>query len=167
MVLDSYASLSVCLDLTKNQTRQQRSHRLRSKVTWFRGQIKLQNKSRWAHDVEPPYDMRTAQTQERDQNCSRILNNCPIFNPKPALESWERQHLAQQIRPDLANVPCALIVHITVFIQCLTEYCTKALANLVYYAMICPHQEVEQVTHIYRGNFVNIFKTCVYMIDWL
>ncbi len=41
--------------------------------------------------------------------CPRILNNLPIFNPKPQLESSEPQHLAHKTRSSLASMPRAPI----------------------------------------------------------
>ncbi len=43
-----------------------------------------------------------------------IFNLPPIFNPKPPLESLERQLLLHNIRLNLAVAPCAFIRHITV-----------------------------------------------------
>ncbi len=48
--------------------------------------------------------MRKAKTDENEQNCPKILDNCPIFNPKPPLESSEPQHFCHLIRSDLASV---------------------------------------------------------------
>ena len=48
------------------------------------------------------------------QNRHSFSNNCPIFNPKPPLESWEPQLFPQSIRFDLARAPGALIRQITV-----------------------------------------------------
>ncbi len=56
-----------------------------------------------------PYGLGKAQTDKNYQNCPKIINNCPIFNPKPPLESSEPQHLGDQIRSGLASAPCALI----------------------------------------------------------
>ncbi len=61
-----------------------------------------------------PYGLRKAPTHKNDQNCPKILNNCPILNPKPPLESSERQHLGNQIRSDPASVPRDLITDNTV-----------------------------------------------------
>ena len=55
------------------------------------------------------YGLRKAKTDENEQNCPKILNNCPIFNPKPLLESSEPQHFCHLIRYDLACAPCATI----------------------------------------------------------
>ncbi len=62
-----------------------------------------------------PYGLRKAQTDKNFQNCPKIIDNCPIFNLKPPLESSEHQHLGEQIRSDLASAPCALIRDNTVF----------------------------------------------------
>ncbi len=43
------------------------------------------------------------------QNTHSFLNNCPIFNPKPPLESSERQLSPHNIRSGLANTSGALI----------------------------------------------------------
>ncbi len=56
-----------------------------------------------------PYGLRKAKTDENEQNCPKILNNRPIFNPKPPLESSESQHSPHLIRSDLASAPCATI----------------------------------------------------------
>ncbi len=50
------------------------------------------------------------------QNRHNFLNNWPIFNPKPPLESLRRQLLLQDIRFNLAIAPCAFTRHITVVI---------------------------------------------------
>ncbi len=50
----------------------------------------------------------------RDKNRPIFLNNWPIFNPKPALESSESQLLLHIIRFDLAIAPGASIRQITV-----------------------------------------------------
>ena len=49
------------------------------------------------------------------QNRHSFLNNCPIFNPKPPLESSEPQLSRHNIRCDLAKAPGALIRQNTVF----------------------------------------------------
>ena len=56
-----------------------------------------------------PYGLGKAKTDKNDQNCCKILNNCPIFNPKPPLESSDPQHLCHLIRSDLVSAPCATI----------------------------------------------------------
>ncbi len=33
-----------------------------------------------------PYGLRKAQTDKNEQNCPKILNNCPIFNLMPPLK---------------------------------------------------------------------------------
>ncbi len=48
------------------------------------------------------------------QNRYSFFNNCPKFNPKPQLESWEPQLFPQSIRFDIARAPGALIRQITV-----------------------------------------------------
>ena len=55
------------------------------------------------------YGLRKVQTDKSYHNCPKILNNCPIFNPKPPLESSEAQHLGHQVRSGLASALCALI----------------------------------------------------------
>ncbi len=45
------------------------------------------------------------------QNWQCFFNNCPIFNLKPPLESWEPQLSPQSIRFGLARAPVALIRH--------------------------------------------------------
>ncbi len=61
---------------------------------------------------DAPCGLRKAKTDENEQNCPKILNNCPIFNPKPLLESC---HL---IRSDIASAPCATIRDNTVIKMC-------------------------------------------------
>ncbi len=73
-----------------------------------------------------PYGFRTHYTLHSDQNRLNFLNNRPIFNPKPPLESPESQLLPYVIRLDLAIAPCAFIRHITVY-SILMWIVTKAL----------------------------------------
>ncbi len=61
-----------------------------------------------------PYGFRTHYTLNSDQNRLNFLNNWPIFNSKPPLESSEPRLLLYVIRPDLAIAACAFIRHITV-----------------------------------------------------
>ena len=56
-----------------------------------------------------PHSLDEANSIINVQNTPSFLNNCPIFNPKPPLESSESQLSPPNARCDLANAPGALI----------------------------------------------------------
>ncbi len=62
-----------------------------------------------------PYSLGEANSIIKVQNTCSFLNNCPIFNPKPPLESSESQLFPHNVRCDLANAPGALIRQNTVY----------------------------------------------------
>ena len=56
-----------------------------------------------------PYGLRKSKATKNGLNCHNFLNICPIFNPKPPLESLEPQHWSRAIRHDLAIAPAPSI----------------------------------------------------------
>ncbi len=62
-----------------------------------------------------PYSLEGPSLIITDQNQHSFFNNCPIFNPKPPLESLEPQLCLQTIRCDLVRAPGALIRQNTVY----------------------------------------------------
>ena len=62
----------------------------------------------------PPHSLEEANSTINVQNTCSFLHNCPIFNPKPPLESLESQLLPHNVKCDLANTPGALIRQNTV-----------------------------------------------------
>ena len=61
-----------------------------------------------------PYGLGATIPVHSNQNTLNFLNNWPIFNPKPPLESLEAQLSLHDIIFNLAITPCAFIRHITV-----------------------------------------------------
>ncbi len=53
--------------------------------------------------------MRKSKTTKNALNCHNFLNICPIFNPKPPLESLETQHWSWTVRHDLAIASAPLL----------------------------------------------------------
>ncbi len=62
-----------------------------------------------------PHSLGEAKSIINVQNTHSFLNNCPILNPKPLLESSEPQLPRHNIRCDLAKAPGALIRQNTVY----------------------------------------------------
>ena len=62
-----------------------------------------------------PHSLEEAHSTINVQNTHSLLNSCPIFNPKPPLESSEPQLSPHNIRSDLANAPGTLIRKNTVY----------------------------------------------------
>ncbi len=73
-----------------------------------------------------PHSLKEANSIINVQIARSFLNNCPIFNPKPPLESSDPQLSSQNIRCDLANAPGALIRQNTVI-----KYYTANLVKLL------------------------------------
>ena len=61
-----------------------------------------------------PHSLEEANSTINVQNTCSFLHNCPIFNPKPPLESLESQLFPHNVKCDLANAPGALIRQNTV-----------------------------------------------------
>ncbi len=62
------------------------------------------------------YGLKGAVLIRNHQNWCSSLNNCPIFNPKPPLESSQRLLFPDINRYELANAPGALIRQNTVYL---------------------------------------------------